>query len=347
MRKTKEGNKEISSGVMGHHQQGLGRRLLLLMLLQTMTYVEESYATRVCGKQGYLDRIVGGKDSRDGEWPWQVSIKLNGEHHCGGSLVTDRWIITASHCFSLINNPSNFTVLVGALKLSDPGPHSIIASVKRIILNPTYEGDSRVGDIALIQLEQRLPLAQHISPICVPNANINFPPGQKCWVTGWGNIRSKEGRQNSDILQKLEVPIISIKKCNTLYRQDSKQPRATREIKEDMICAGFAAGQRDACQGDSGGPLACRMEDFWFIAGVVSWGDGCAQKNRPGVYARVSYYHQWIHSQIPELIDMNSKDHWSRVNYNSTSNSASTGSFNFITLSAATIVLLLLSQQTL
>ncbi|KAK9395385.1 serine protease 27-like [Crotalus adamanteus] len=92
-----------------------------------------------------------------------------------------------------INNPSNFTVLVGALKLSDPGPHSIIASVKRIILNPTYEGDSRIGDIALIQLEQRLPLAQRISPICIPNANINLFPGQKCWVTGWGNIRSKGG----------------------------------------------------------------------------------------------------------------------------------------------------------
>ncbi|XP_032092137.1 serine protease 27-like [Thamnophis elegans] len=304
--------------------------------------VEPSYATRVCGKQGYLNRIVGGTDSRDGEWPWQVSIKLNGHHHCGGSLVTNQWIITASHCFSLIKNPSNFTVLVGALKLSDPGPQSIIASVKHIILNPSYEGDSRIGDIALVQLEQRLPLSQQISPICVPNANVNFLPGQKCWVTGWGNILSKEGRQNSDILQKLEVPIISTKKCNSLYRQDSRQRRSSREIKEDMICAGFAAGQRDACQGDSGGPLACRMEDFWFIAGVVSWGDGCAQKNRPGVYAKVAYYQKWIHSQIPELRDT----HGSRVNNSSISHSASTGSFSFISLLAATIVLQLLSQQT-
>ncbi|XP_013912144.1 PREDICTED: serine protease 27-like [Thamnophis sirtalis] len=250
MRKTKEGNKEISSGVMAHHQQGLQRRLLLLVLLQMITNVEPSYATRVCGKQGYLNRIVGGTDSRDGEWPWQVSIKLNGHHHCGGSLVTNQWIITASHCF--------------------------------------------------------------------------------------------KGRQNSDILQKLEVPIISTKKCNSLYRQDSRQRRSSREIKEDMICAGFAAGQRDACQGDSGGPLACRMEDFWFIAGVVSWGDGCAQKNRPGVYAKVAYYQKWIHSQIPELRDT----HGSRVNNSSISHSASTGSFSFISLLAATIVLQLLSQQT-
>ncbi|XP_070586497.1 serine protease 27-like [Erythrolamprus reginae] len=304
--------------------------------------VEPSSTPRVCGKQGYLNRIVGGTDSRDGEWPWQVSIKLNGEHHCGGSLITDQWILTASHCFSQINNPSNFTVLVGALKLSDPGPHSIIASVKRIILNPTYEGNSRIGDIALIQLEQRLPLSQQISPICVPGASINFQPGQKCWVTGWGNIRSKEGRQNSDILQKLEIPIISTKKCNYLYRQDSRQPRASRQIKEDMICAGYAAGQQDACQGDSGGPLACRVEDFWLIAGVVSWGDGCAQKNRPGVYARVPYYQQWIQTHIPELRNT----HWSRVNNNSTSDGVSTGSFNFISIFAATIVLLLLSQQT-
>uniref|UniRef100_A0A670ZAI4 Peptidase S1 domain-containing protein n=1 Tax=Pseudonaja textilis TaxID=8673 RepID=A0A670ZAI4_PSETE len=262
-----------------------------MLLIFHVHHSRSSPGSRVCGKQGYLDRIVGGTDSRDGEWPWQVSIKLNGEHHCGGSLVTDQWIITASHCFSLINNPSNFTVLVGALKLSDPGPHSIIASVKHIILNPTYEGDSRIGDIALIQLEQRLPLIQQISPICVPNANVKFLPGQKCWVTGWGNIR--KGVKLTEVQKK--VPIISTKKCNTLYRQDSRQPRASREIKEDMICAGFAAGQRDACQGDSGGPLACRMEDFWFIAGVVSWGDGCAQKNRPGVYAR---NYQWGNKQF-------------------------------------------------
>lgn len=334
---------------MGYQGPGPGRRLLLLMLLQILTNVEPSHVPRVCGKQGFLSRIVGGKDSRDGEWPWQVSIKLNGEHHCGGSLVTDRWIITASHCFNQLSSPSNFTVLVGAMKLSDPGPHSIIASVGCIILNPTYEGDLRTGDIALIQLEQRLPLSHHINPICVPSANINFLPGHTCWVTGWGNIQSKEGRQSSDILQKLEVPIISTNKCNVLYHQDSRQPRATREIKEDMICAGFAAGQRDACQGDSGGPLACWMEGSWYLAGVVSWGDGCAQKNRPGVYARVTSYQRWIRSQIPELklIGTNTKNHGSTVNNKNISNSASTSSFSFISFFIATIVLLLLSKQTL
>nr|XP_056720746.1 serine protease 27-like [Euleptes europaea] len=292
---------------MGHQIQAwnASRRfagLVLLLLLQAVMDVKPSEAPRVCGKQGPMKRIIGGEDSQNGEWPWQVSIKMNGVHHCGGSLVTDQWIITASHCFKLFNVPSNFSVLLGARKLSDPGPHSITAAVKQIILNPEYEGNLRVGDIALLQLEQPVNFSQRIIPICVPDAGVDFPPGHKCWVTGWGD--HEKGRASpriSDMLQKLEVPIISTDECNALYHLDSEEPKLTREIKSDMLCAGYADGGRDACQGDSGGPLACQMGNIWLLAGVVSWGEGCAEENRPGVYARLTYYQQWIHSHIPEL----------------------------------------------
>uniref|UniRef100_A0A670KBB6 Peptidase S1 domain-containing protein n=1 Tax=Podarcis muralis TaxID=64176 RepID=A0A670KBB6_PODMU len=200
-------------------------------------------SSSVCGKQGILNRIIGGKDSQDGEWPWQVSIRLDGAYHCGGSLITDQW-------------------------------------------------------------------------------------------------------RTSDILQKLEVPIISTNTCNALYHQDSGELKLTKDIKNDMICAGFAAGHRDACQGDSGGPLACRMGDSWLLAGVVSWGEGCAQKNRPGVYARVTSYQSWIHSLIPELTftSMETKGHGSTVNNRSTINGASAGSLSFISIIIATVVLLLSSE---
>uniref|UniRef100_A0A8D2LZD4 Peptidase S1 domain-containing protein n=1 Tax=Varanus komodoensis TaxID=61221 RepID=A0A8D2LZD4_VARKO len=243
------------------------------------------FSSSVCGKQGFMNRIVGGENSQDGEWPWQVSIKMNGKHHCGGSLIGDQWLITASHCFKQFCTPSNFTVLLGALKLSDPGPHSITVDVKKIILNPTYDGDVRSGDIALVQLEQPVKFSHQIIPICVPDANVTFAPGHKCWVTGWGD----RNKNLPSWFPLLEVPIISTNTCNALYRQNSGHPKDRRDIKKDMICAGFAAGRGDACQGDSGGPLACQVKDTWLLAGVVSWGDGCAQKNRPGVYARGSF----------------------------------------------------------
>ncbi|XP_061447605.1 serine protease 27-like [Rhineura floridana] len=305
-----------------------------------------SYAARGCGKQGFQNRIIGGKDSQEGEWPWQVSIKMNGDYHCGGSLITDQWVVTASHCFKLLSTPSNFTVMLGALKLSDPGPDSTTTAVRRIILNPTYEGNSRSGDIALVQLDQPVNFSHRIIPICVPDANVVFPPGHKCWVTGWGDVQVRERHKPSDILQKLEVPIISTNTCNTLYHQDSGEPKVTREIKNDMICAGFAAGQRDACQGDSGGPLACRMGESWLLAGVVSWGEGCAQKNRPGVYARVTSYQPWIHSLIPELkfTSVATKNHGPTVNNKSTINQASAGCFSLTSIIIAIVVLLLSSE---
>ncbi|KAH0626599.1 hypothetical protein JD844_001677 [Phrynosoma platyrhinos] len=299
----------------------------------------------VCGKQGFLNRIVGGKDSQDGEWPWQVSIKLNGEHHCGGSLITDQWVVTASHCFKLVDSPSKFTVLLGARKLSNPGPHSITTGVKCIVPNPEYEaGDMRSGDIALVQLDRPVEFSNWITPICVPDANVNFQPGLKCWVTGWGDVQGRERYLTSDTLQKLEVPIISTNACNALYHQGSGEPKSTKDIKMDMICAGFAAGQQDACQGDSGGPLACQMGESWVLAGVVSWGEGCAQKNRPGVYARVTSYQPWIHSVIPELRFTSTKGRWTTVNNKSATNSASTGSFSLLFAIAATVVLLLSSE---
>uniref|UniRef100_A0ACB8EV57 Uncharacterized protein n=2 Tax=Sphaerodactylus townsendi TaxID=933632 RepID=A0ACB8EV57_9SAUR len=271
------------------------------MLLQAVMDVKPNEAPRVCGKQGSMDRIIGGNDSKKGEWPWQVSIKMNGEHHCGGSLVTDQWIITASHCFKLFSEPSNFSVLLGARKLSDPGPSSITTPVKQIILNPEYEGDLRVGDIALVKLEQPVNFSKRILPICVPDASVDFPPGHQCWVTGWGDPKGRANHRTSDTLQKLEVPIISTEKCNALYHMDSGEPVRARDVKSGMLCAGYAEGGRDACQGDSGGPLACQMDETWLLAGVVSWGEGCAQRNRPGVYTRLTYYQQWIQSHIPEL----------------------------------------------
>ncbi|XP_077170996.1 serine protease 27-like isoform X2 [Paroedura picta] len=322
------------------------RVLVLLLLLQVAMGVKTSEISRLCGKQGSMNRIIGGKDSKSGEWPWQVSIKMNGVHHCGGSLVTDQWIITASHCFKLFNVPSNFSVLLGALKFSRPGPYAVTVAVRQIILNPEYEGEQRVGDIALVQLEEPVKFSYRIIPICVPDASIDFPPGHKCWVTGWGDPKGRTNPQISDTLQQLKVPIISTEKCNALYRLDSEEPKWTRDIKNDMLCAGYADGGQDACQGDSGGPLACQIGDNWLLAGVVSWGEGCAQKNRPGVYARLTFYQPWIHEHIPELefTSTGGKGHGPTVDNKRIENRALVFRFSLASVILGTIVMLVSTE---
>uniref|UniRef100_A0A8C4WQ02 Peptidase S1 domain-containing protein n=1 Tax=Gopherus evgoodei TaxID=1825980 RepID=A0A8C4WQ02_9SAUR len=102
-------------------------------------------------------------------------------------------------------------------------------------------------------------------------------------------------------LQKLKVPIIDSKTCRILYLTNMQNRLPHRNIQDDMICAGYAEGMRDACNGDSGGPMACIVGDVWVLAGIVSWGEGCTIKNRPGVYSRLTSYQSWIREYIPNL----------------------------------------------
>lgn len=116
---------------------------------------------------------------------------------------------------------------------------------------------------------------------------INNPkqqPYDKFWVTGWGAL--SENGNSPDLLQKVEVPFVDNAKCKQTYFGLNEQ---------QMLCAGYEEGGKDACQGDSGGPMVFRYSsDQWVVAGVVSWGWGCARPNTPGVYTRVSSYAQWI-----------------------------------------------------
>ncbi|XP_050193887.1 coagulation factor XI-like isoform X3 [Myiozetetes cayanensis] len=245
-------------------------------------------ASTVCMQHSARNiRIVGGTDSSPGEWPWQVSlhVKLSRQRHlCGGSIISNRWILTAAHCVTSLANPNIWRVYAGILKQSEINEDTPFFKVEEIIVHPQYKYAQTGYDIALMKLAKPMNFTDLQLPICLPSKEDTNIFYTDCWVIGWG-YRKEKGRVQ-DILQKAPIPLMSTEECQARYRK--------RRIGDKVICAGYDEGGRDACKGDSGGPLACRHEEVWYLVGITSWGEGCARPRQPGVYTKVAEYSDWI-----------------------------------------------------
>ncbi|XP_060696330.1 transmembrane protease serine 9-like isoform X1 [Hemiscyllium ocellatum] len=240
-------------------------------------------STSTCGSRpAFFNRIVGGTNSVNGEWPWQVSLQIR-SHICGASIISDRWLISAAHCFrDSGSNPSIWTALIGTIDVR----RGTVQTIETIIIHPLYRQTSNDYDIAVLKLSSPLIFEANIQPICLPSSDRVFNAGDSCTITGWGALEFEGSLPR--ILQKANVDIIDDNTCKNIYSQ----------FTERMLCAGFLSGGVDSCQGDSGGPLACMQPDGkWFLAGIVSFGFQCARPGFPGVYARVTALRDWVQEQ--------------------------------------------------
>ncbi|KAG9273306.1 hypothetical protein AMEX_G12416 [Astyanax mexicanus] len=242
-----------------------------------------------CGKQAFkFSRVVGGQDAVVGEWPWQVSLHIkNSIHVCGASIISEHWLVTAAHCVQddakvRLSQPGSWEAYLG-LHTQKQLEVAQKRYLKRVIPHPNYNEYTFDNDIALMELEQPVTFKDTIRPICLPSSSYNFPAGETVWITGWGATR--EGGSGAMVLQKAQVRIINSTVCDSLMNG---------QITSRMTCAGVLSGGVDACQGDSGGPLSSSNGKRMFLAGVVSWGDGCARRNKPGIYSTVPKFRAWI-----------------------------------------------------
>jgi secreted trypsin-like serine protease len=253
-----------------------------------------------CGKSKYPDagvegRIVGGRDSRPGENPWQVSLRRGSSsgsrHFCGGVIINQNWILTAAHCTEGESAGNIYVVVGDHSRSSTSEPNRGVFRASRIIENEWYDWLADFdADIALIQLTSAISFNEDVQPACPPRDSQYV--GETSTVSGWGTTRYGSSSL-PDILKQVNLPIPTNADC-----ERSLSSYYPSDITPGMVCAGrIPERQKDACQGDSGGPLVVRNGERFEIVGLVSWGYGCAS-GYPGVYARVSYYADWIESNI-------------------------------------------------
>ncbi|NXY06100.1 CTR2 protein, partial [Pteruthius melanotis] len=230
--------------------------------------------------RGY-NRIVNGEPAVPGSWPWQVSLQRNnGFHFCGGSLISENWVVTAAHC----SVRKTDTVVVGAYDQDAPGPDQQELKIEKVFKNPKFNMLTIHDDITLIKLATPAQLSDRVSPVCLPKATDEFPGGMTCVTTGWGLTESSASHTPA-VLQQVALPLLTNAQCKEFWGF---------RIREVMVCAG--ADGASSCMGDSGGPLVCQKDGAWNLVGIVSWGSSTCDTKTPGVYARVTKLREWIDS---------------------------------------------------
>ncbi|KAG5832014.1 hypothetical protein ANANG_G00286620 [Anguilla anguilla] len=156
----------------------------VLILLATGSHSQQN----VCGRPALNTRIVGGEDAPEGSWPWQASLHLSGSHVCGGSLINNKWVLSAAHCFRSDSNPADWLVYVGRQVQSGTNPNEQSRTVTRIIRHPNYNSVTNDNDMALLELSSTVGFSNYILPVCLAADSSTFYNGTDSWVTGFGTL---------------------------------------------------------------------------------------------------------------------------------------------------------------
>ncbi|XP_045463559.1 trypsin-7-like [Harmonia axyridis] len=261
------------------HLKKINRRInsISIMISLVFALIVISVLNGVSARHRHVvpdDRIVGGRPADIQEFPFEVSIQYMDEHNCGGSILAPNYVLTAAHCFDGVNANETF-VRAGSTLILEGG---VLIDVEEIITHPNFSFIFFDGyDVAVLRLKTNLTYGDKVQPVKLPvlapnSQGSSVLDGSVATLAGWGAAKDMS-LDMSKHLMTVNLPIVSHAQCASDLPQDGINIRE--------ICAGTTEGGKDACLGDSGGPLTLNGVQI----GIVSWGRGCAQPNKPGVYA--------------------------------------------------------------
>ncbi|MFJ4691349.1 S1 family peptidase [Streptomyces sp. NPDC088766] len=224
--------------------------------------------------------IVGGTTTTTTAYPFMMQITDASQNQfCGGTLVSATKVVTAAHCM-VGETTSSVRVVGGRTYLS--GTNGTVGRVSKIWINPDYTDATNGDDVAVLTLSTSMPYTT--APYVTSSQTGVYAAGTTARVLGWGTTSANGSSSNQ--LRTATVPIVSDSGCASSYGSDF--------VASDMVCAGYTSGGVDTCQGDSGGPLLIGG----VLAGITSWGEGCAQAGYPGVYTRLTTFSNLVTAQV-------------------------------------------------
>lgn len=241
-------------------------------------------------KSSSSERIIGGYNTTIEKHPYQLSLRKNGAHECGSSVLTTTRALTAAHCIKTENPPSQYSIKAGSTyRLDQEDPKAQIRILSRYIQHPKFLRGVR-NDIAIVIWQKPLVFGASVQPIVLPKSDYAVPYGKLGLTSGWGFTRRDSARL-SERLQAVATPFITNQQCNRTAEYASL-------LTNDMICTGFEKGGRGFCKADSGGPLIDNSQKKFVLIGVVNWSIGCADARFPSVYAFVPHFTTWIRENM-------------------------------------------------
>ncbi|WP_416969877.1 S1 family peptidase [Streptomyces sp. 4F14] len=224
--------------------------------------------------------IVGGTTTTTSSYPFMMQITDASQNQfCGGTLVSATKVVTAAHCM-VGETTSSVRVVGGRTYLN--GTNGTVSRVTDIWIHPSYTDVTNGDDVAVLTLATSMPYTT--APYVSSSQTGLYAAGTTARILGWGT--TSENGSSSNQLRTATVPIVSDSSCGSSYGSDF--------VRSDMVCAGFTSGGTDTCQGDSGGPLLIGG----VLAGITSWGEGCAEAGYPGIYTRLTTFSSLVTSEV-------------------------------------------------